>query len=100
MSLFIRTFLERRNRLSGLFIFSRFRGIPFYKGEGMDAVIGRARADLEALQNGGIDGVLFTNEFSMPYEKHVSPVTLASMGLVIGALKSSIRVPFGAEANF
>lgn len=73
-------------------------GDPFYKGEGMDAVIGRARADLEALQNGGIDGVLFTNEFSMPYEKHVSPVTLASMGLVIGALKSSIRVPFGAEA--
>lgn len=75
-------------------------GDPFYKGEGMDAVIGRARADLEALQNGGIDGVLFTNEFSMPYEKHVSPVTLASMGLVIGALKSSIRVPFGAEAIF
>ena len=37
---------------------------------------------------------------SMPYEKHVSPVTLASMGLVIGALKSSIRVPFGAEAIF
>ncbi|MFR0986563.1 MAG: BtpA/SgcQ family protein, partial [Frisingicoccus sp.] len=30
-------------------------GDPFYKGEGMDAVIGRARADLEALQNGGID---------------------------------------------
>ena len=75
-------------------------GDPFYKGEKMDAVIGRARADLEALQNGGVDGVLFTNEFSMPYEKHVSPVTLAAMGLVIGALKSSIRVPFGAEAIF
>jgi hypothetical protein len=75
-------------------------GDPFYKGEGMDEVIRRAGADLEALQNGGVDGVLFTNEFSMPYEKKVSPVTLAAMGMVIGALKSSIRVPFGAEAIF
>lgn len=75
-------------------------GDPFYKGGGMDAVVRRARADLEALQNGGVDGVLFTNEFSMPYEKHVSSVTMAAMGMVIGALKSSIRVPFGAEAIF
>lgn len=75
-------------------------GDPFYKGEGMDMVIARAKADLMALQNGGVDGVLFTNEFSMPYEKVVSPVTLAAMGMVIGALKDSIRVPFGAEAIF
>ena len=75
-------------------------GDPFYRGEGMDAVIQRAKADLQALQDGGVDGVLFTNEFSMPYEKHVSPVTLAAMGMVIGAMKSSIRVPFGAEAIF
>ena len=75
-------------------------GDPFYKGEGMDMVIARAKADLIALQNGGVDGVLFTNEFSMPYEKVVSPVTLAAMGMVIGALKDSIRVPFGAEAIF
>ena len=60
-------------------------GDPFYRGEGMDAVIQRAKADLQALQDGGVDGVLFTNEFSMPYEKHVSPVTLAAMGMVIGA---------------
>lgn len=36
----------------------------------------------------------------MPYEKQVSAVTLAAMGMVIGALRSSIRVPFGAEAIF
>ena len=84
----------------GLVHIQALPGDPFYKGEGMDAVIQRAKADLEALQNGGVDGVLFTNEFSMPYEKHVSPVTLAAMGMVIGALKSSIRVPFGAEAIF
>lgn len=84
----------------GLVHIQALPGDPFYKGEGMDAVIQRAKADLEALQNGGVDGVLFTNEFSMPYEKHVSSVTLAAMGMVIGALRSLIRVPFGAEAIF
>ncbi len=28
-------------------------GDPFYRGEGMDAVIQRAKADLQALQDGG-----------------------------------------------
>ena len=34
---------------------------------GMKAVIERARKDLHALQNGGIDGILFCNEYSIPY---------------------------------
>lgn len=75
-------------------------GDPFYHGEGMNSVITQAKADLKALQDGGVDGVLFTNEFSMPYEKEVSPITLAAMGVVIGALKEEICVPFGAEAIF
>lgn len=42
----------------GLVHIQALPGDPFYKGEGMDAVIQRAKADLEALQNGGVDGVL------------------------------------------
>ena len=75
-------------------------GDPFYCGEGMAQVIGAARRDLKALQDGGMDGVLFTNEFSLPYQQKVSPVTLAAMGMVIGALRGEISVPFGAEAIF
>jgi membrane complex biogenesis BtpA family protein len=36
----------------------------------------------------------------MPYEKKVSGVTMAAMGLVIGALYHDIRLPFGAEAIY
>lgn len=84
----------------GLIHMRALPGDPFYHGEGMDSVIVQAKADLDALQDGGVDGVLFTNEFSMPYEKEVSPITLAAMGMVIGALREHIRVPFGAEAIF
>ena len=64
---------------------------------GLAKVIDRARHDLHALQEGGIDGVLFTNEFSIPYTDNVIPVTIACMARIIGELKKEIKVPFGVN---
>lgn len=97
---FLKEMFGTEKPIIGLVHIKALPGDPFYRGEGMAEVIRHAKADLSALQDGGIDGVLFTNEFSMPYEKEVSPVTLAAMGMVIGALRESIKVPFGAEAIF
>ena len=62
---------------------------------GIQGVLEAARADLRAYQDGGIDGVLFCNEFSIPYTSNVGTVTVASMARIIGELKSEIRVPIG-----
>lgn len=76
-------------------------GDPFFPKDGtIDSVIDAARADLEALQSGGVDGILITNEFSLPYQKKVSAVTTASIAMVVGALKSSFTVPYGVEAIY
>lgn len=64
---------------------------------GLEKVIDRARRDLMALQNGGIDAVLFCNEFSIPYSKKVSQTVVASMARIIGELKKDITVPFGVD---
>lgn len=64
---------------------------------GMEAVMERARHDLHALQNGGIDGVLFTNEFSIPYTRNIRPVIVACLADIIGELKDEIKVPFGVN---
>ncbi|MBQ6478471.1 MAG: BtpA/SgcQ family protein [Erysipelotrichaceae bacterium] len=64
---------------------------------GVEAVLERAREDLHALQDGGIDGVLFCNEFSIPYVENVRVVTIACMARIIGELKSEIKVPFGVD---
>ena len=41
---------------------------PKYDPEGgIQKVLKRARADLHAIQEGGIDGILFCNEYSIPY---------------------------------
>ena len=71
---------------------------PKYDREGgIQKVIDRARKDLHALQNGGIDGILFCNEFSIPYVQEVRTVTVATMARIIGELKSEIKVPFGVD---
>jgi uncharacterized protein len=63
----------------------------------MDAVEGQARVDLEALQEGGVDGVLISNEFSLPYLTKTEPITAIAMAKIIGSLSRDIRVPFGVN---
>ncbi len=73
-------------------------GDPLYGAEGsMEQVLQTAREELHLLQDGGVDGILIANEFSLPYEKRVSAVTVAAMGYLIGALRGEIRVPFGVN---
>ncbi len=68
------------------------------EGDTLETVIEHARQDLHALQDGGVDGILFSNEFSLPYERSMSFVTPATMAFVIGNLAGDIRVPFGVDA--
>lgn len=74
-------------------------GDPMFKyGDDMDIVIDHARADLHALQEGGVDGIIFSNEFSLPYQRNMDMVTPAAMAYVIGNLRSEIKVPYGVDA--
>ena len=74
-------------------------GDPRWKeSDSLDVVIEHARHDLHALQDGGVDGILFSNEFSLPYERSMNFVTPATMAFIIGNLRSEIRVPFGVDA--
>ena len=78
--------------------FNALPGDPSYDRQGgMEEVVRSARKDLRALQNGGVDAVMFSNEFSLPYLTEVDTVTVASMARVIGELKSEITIPFGVN---
>lgn len=69
-----------------------------YGAADMDVVEEHARADLHALQDGGVDGIIFSNEFSLPYQRKMDMVTPAAMAYIIGSLRSEIKVPFGVDA--
>lgn len=73
-------------------------GDPGYDRRGnMKKVLEKARYDLHALQNGGVDAVMFSNEFSLPYLTTVRPETTAAMARVIGELMNEISIPFGVN---
>lgn len=73
-------------------------GDPDYdRAGGMKKVIERAKHDLEALQEGGVDAVMFSNEFSLPYLTSVKPETTAAMARIIGQLMGEISVPYGVD---
>ena len=73
-------------------------GDPAYDAEkGLDWVIERARQDLNALQSGGVDAVMFSNEASLPYLTRVEPITYTTMARIIGELMAEIRVPYGVN---
>lgn len=73
-------------------------GDPGYDGAaGMRAVVEDAAANLDALQAGGADGLMFSNEFSLPYLTQVETATVAAMSRVIAELYDHIKVPFGVN---
>lgn len=69
----------------------------FDPAKGLPWVVQRARDDLRALQEGGVDAVMFSNEHSLPYLTRVEPITTACMARVIAQLLDEVRVPFGVN---
>lgn len=60
-----------------------------------DAIVVAVERDVIALQNGGIDGLLFCNESDLPYTTRLSSEVSAFMALCIGAVRTKITLPFG-----
>jgi membrane complex biogenesis BtpA family protein len=73
-------------------------GDPGYNPSGgIEAIVAMARADLLALQGGGVDAILFSNERSMPWMTRTEPITSIVMARVIAELLPDLRLPYGVD---
>ncbi len=71
-------------------------GSPLYDpAGGIEVIVARARRDLDALVEAGVDAVMFGNENDRPYELKVDTASSAAMAHVVGRLKDQLIVPFG-----
>lgn len=94
----MRDFLGLRKPIVAMVHFPPLPGAPGYDGAGgMPAVVDHAVRDIEALQAGGVDAVMFGNEGDRPYLLEASPEGLAAMAAAVAALKPLLRVPFGVN---
>jgi len=73
-------------------------GRPLYESKGgMAAMVDALRRDLDILQEGGVDGLLFCNEGDRPYSLRIDRAPVAAMAAVIGELRPHIRLPYGVD---
>jgi uncharacterized protein len=73
-------------------------GSPGYDARGgMARIIDAAAADIDKLQAGGVDALMFGNECDRPYVLKASPESLAAMSAVVAAVKPAIKIPFGVD---
>jgi predicted TIM-barrel enzyme len=82
----------------GMAHFKPLPGDPRY-----DPAISQAKAaeillrDVEALQAGGVDGIMFSNEGSQPWMLNPPAVTAVTMAALIGWVRSTVKLPFGVH---
>ena len=78
--------------------FGALPGTPLYDAQsGTAGLLATARADLHALQDAGVDAIMFGNENDRPYQFDVDTASTATMAHVIGQLRGEITVPFGVN---
>jgi len=71
-------------------------GSPDYvTGTTTDEMIAYARREVETLERGGMDGVIFGNQQDWPYRVGVGPETVALMTLIVREAMRGSHMPFG-----
>ncbi len=87
-----------RKPIIAMIHFGPLPGAPLYDRDGgMAKLVDLAARDIEALQQGGVDAIMFGNEGDRPYLLKASPQSLAAMAFAIGQLKPLIKIPFGVN---
>jgi membrane complex biogenesis BtpA family protein len=73
-------------------------GSPLYdKDKGVEGITEAVLRDIEALQSGGVDAIMFGNEGDRPYLTRSTPESLAAMAVVVAEARKAIKVPFGVN---
>ena len=73
-------------------------GAPLYDAKGgLAKLVDDVARDIEKLQAGGVDAIMFGNENDRPYVFKAPPEGIAAMTAVVQALQPMLTVPFGVN---
>jgi uncharacterized protein len=73
-------------------------GTPLFDAEGgMTRLIDNVARDIDNLQAGGVDAIMFGNENDRPYRFAAPTEGVAAMTAIVAALKPMLKAPFGVN---
>lgn len=64
---------------------------------GLDVALENAFKDLDSLEQGGVGGIIFENNYDIPHIEFVSPEVTAAMTFLIARLKTKTSLPLGVS---
>jgi membrane complex biogenesis BtpA family protein len=91
-------FGARKKAVIGMAHIGALPGTPLYDAKGgMNRLVDGVLADVQRLQEGGVDAIMFGNENDRPYQLQAPAEGVAAMTAVITAVKPALKVPFGVN---
>ncbi len=86
-------FNKDRNIVIGALHFPPLLGYPDFPG--MDVALENALKDLSAFEKGGVDAIIFENNYDFPHKEFVDTGTIASMTYLGEKIKKNTNLPLG-----
>ncbi len=88
-------FKRDKNIIIGVIHFPPLLGYKDFPG--FNIALKNALKDLDAFKKGGVDGIIFENNYDIPHKVFVDPEIVASMTFLIQEIlkRKSIKMPFG-----
>ncbi|WP_176083769.1 BtpA/SgcQ family protein [Martelella sp. HB161492] len=91
-------FGEKKKAVIAMAHIGALPGSPQYDADGgLDKLIEGVASDIEKLQAGGVDAIMFGNENDRPYVLKAAPEGIAAMAALVQAIKPMLTVPFGVN---
>jgi uncharacterized protein len=91
-------FGAKKKAIIGMAHIGALPGTPLFDAEGgMTRLIDGVRRDIESLQAGGVDAIMFGNENDRPYTLAAPAEGIAAMTAIVQAAKPALTVPFGVN---
>jgi len=91
-------FGEKKKAVIAMAHIGALPGTSLYDADGgMEKIIAGVVADVEKLQAGGVDAIMFGNENDRPYVFKAPLEGVAAMTTVVQAVKPLLKVPFGVN---
>jgi membrane complex biogenesis BtpA family protein len=91
-------FFARKKPVIAMAHIGALPGTPLHDAAGgVDKLVAAVLKDVEKLQTGGVDAIMFGNENDRPYVFAAPPEGIAAMTAVVQAVKPALKVPFGVN---
>lgn len=89
----LKTIFKTKNLIIGMVHFPPLLGYKDFAG--INNCLDKSLKDAQTLEKGGVDAVMFENNYDLPHREFVGPEIVAAMTALVQEVSKKISVPFG-----